>query len=70
MKERLYTVNRYDKNGLKELTLYVVSSNKRAVKLYEKLGFKIIRTQKSLLTKWILGTTEWHHMRYGIEGNP
>lgn len=53
--------------GFKKLTLYVVSTNEVAVNLYKKLGFKIIRTQKSLLTQWILGTKEWHHMRYRLE---
>lgn len=56
-------------NGLKEVTLYVVSTNERAVKLYEKLGFKILKTQKSLLTEWILGSREWHYMSCGTGGN-
>ena len=54
--------------GFKKLILYVTSNNE-AVRLYERLGFKILKTQKSLLTEWILGSKEWHYMSYRIGGN-
>ena len=51
--------------GFRELILYVTSNNE-AVKLYKRMGFKILKTQKSLLTEWFLGSRAWHYMSCGI----
>ena len=50
------------KKGFEKLTLYVSSSNKGAIKLYEKLGFKILRIERSYLTKRLFGIKEWYYM--------
>jgi len=50
------------KNGFEKFSLHVSSSNKKAIKLYEKLGFDILRTERSYLTKCLLGIKEWYHM--------
>ncbi|MFQ5853183.1 MAG: GNAT family N-acetyltransferase [Candidatus Binatia bacterium] len=49
-------------NGFKEYTLHVAASNESVIKLYEKLGFKIVRRERSLLSKWLFDIEEWYYM--------
>ncbi len=48
--------------GLKRLTLFVAGTNTRAIKLYEKEGFRITLKQNSLLTGLIVKERIWYHM--------
>ena len=54
------------KKRFEKFTLYVSSSNKGAVKLYEKLGFNILRTKRSYLTKRLFGIKEWYYMSQNV----
>lgn len=54
------------KKGFEKFTLYVSSSNKGAIKLYEKLGFNILRTGRSYLTKHLFGIKEWYYMSQNL----
>jgi len=42
-------------NDYKEITLYVIGSNKRAKALYERLGFETRKIEKIWPLNWILG---------------
>lgn len=44
------------------LTLWVAASNGAARHLYEKMGFTIERSRRSLLTRLFFGITQWHFM--------
>jgi len=48
--------------GFDNFTLSVSSLNSGAIKLYERLGFEIIRSERSFLTKRLFGIREWHYM--------
>ena len=48
--------------GFDDFTLSVSSLNSGAIKLYERLGFDIIRSERSYLTKRLFGIKEWHYM--------
>jgi ribosomal protein S18 acetylase RimI-like enzyme len=54
-------------DGFKKLTLHVASTDVGAIRLYEKLGFKIPMTEKSYITGLILGSRVWHYMGYDLE---
>jgi ribosomal protein S18 acetylase RimI-like enzyme len=54
------------RRGFKELTLYVTADN-RAVDLYKRLGFRIIRSQESFTTERLLGSRGWYHMSCNLE---
>ena len=49
-------------NGLKEYTLHVASSNKAALKLYKKAGFRLLKSQRSVISRWLFSVKEWHYM--------
>jgi ribosomal protein S18 acetylase RimI-like enzyme len=53
-------------NGFKKLTLHVASTDVEAIRLYKEMGFKILKTEKSYITGWILGSRVWHYMGYGL----
>ena len=55
------------KNGFKRLTLHVASTDVGAIRLYKEMGFKTLRTEKSYIIRWILGTRVWHYMGYELE---
>lgn len=46
----------------KSLTLYVASNNMNAINLYQKNGFHVQITQKSLLTGKLVHNKKWHFM--------
>ena len=54
-------------NGFRKFTLHVASTDVKAVRPYKELGFKILKTQKSYITGWILGSRVWHYMGYILE---
>ncbi len=49
-------------NGLKEYTLHVASSNKAALKMYKKAGFRVVSSKRSFFSVWLSGVKEWHYM--------
>jgi len=57
-------------NGSKEFTLHVVSTDAEAIRLYKEFGFKVLKTEKSYITGWILGSRVWHYMGYELEETP
>lgn len=48
------------------LSLSVVTANRTAYQLYQKLGFCEARTQQSQLTQWWFGFTEWSEMQWSV----
>ncbi|MBF4692208.1 GNAT family N-acetyltransferase [Fusibacter ferrireducens] len=49
---------------LDQYTLYVAAHNRRAINLYERQGFRVKKSQSSLLTTLLLGEKAWHYMMY------
>lgn len=49
------------------LTLYVAESNPEAKKLYERLGFRVVKKQKSHLKKMLIGEEGWYFMEWRQE---
>ncbi len=52
--------------GLTRYTLHVDATNKTALNMYKRFGFKIIKREKSLLARWLLGVKEWYYMSHDI----
>lgn len=52
--------------GLHKYTLNVDADYERALKLYKKLGFKVVKKYKHPLASWFLGVRGWYFMRYDI----
>lgn len=48
--------------GRARLTLWAAANNEAALRLYEKAGFTITRTRRSLLTQVFFGIAHWHFM--------
>ena len=58
-----YGLRKTSNLGLSKYTLHVEIGNHTALKLYQKVGFKIIEKQRRrLLPRLILGSTSWYHM--------
>ena len=55
------------KKEFEQFALYVSSLNKKAVKLYTMLGFRIEKSKKSTLTKLLVGIKKWYYMSQNIE---
>jgi len=49
--------------GRSALVLDVSAKNEAARNLYGRLGYKVQRVRRSLVTGWLLGTGEWLRMR-------
>ncbi len=49
-------------HGRTRLTLWVAADNARAVHVYERAGFTIVRTRASWLTRLAYGIRRWHFM--------
>lgn len=54
-------------NGLTRYTLYVDATNDTAFNLYKKLGFKIEKRRRNLMTRWLLGVKEWYFMSQDLD---
>ncbi|MBP2133311.1 ribosomal protein S18 acetylase RimI-like enzyme [Methanomicrobium sp. W14] len=54
------------KNGFEKLTLYVAFSND-ARKLYEKYGFKEVKSEESLVTALMFGIDRWVYMEKNLK---
>jgi len=52
------------------LTLWVAASNEAARHLYEKTGFTIARSRRSLLTRLFFGIAQWHFMEKRLAEPP
>ncbi|MFW9922600.1 MAG: GNAT family N-acetyltransferase [Candidatus Thorarchaeota archaeon] len=52
-----------EKNRYQNVMLEVVKKNYRAINLYKKLGFQIIKTTKTKLGEIFVGVTEYHLMK-------
>ena len=48
--------------GKRVLTLDVISDNEGAIRLYERVGFKKIRTERGFLVRWLTGSPAFHSM--------
>jgi ribosomal protein S18 acetylase RimI-like enzyme len=55
--------------GLHSTSLYVASSNVLAQSLYERIGFKVEKENKSRLTKLVLHERTWNYMRFEHDEN-
>ncbi len=53
-------------HGRARLTLWVAAENAPAVRLYEKAGFTVTRTQANILTRWGLGVRRWLFMEKSL----
>ena len=49
-------------NGFNEYSLDVVSSNLAAQRLYKRVGFKIMKRERSLISNLLTGIEEWFYM--------
>ena len=54
-------------NGLNKYTLNVDAANKKAYRLYQKMGFKIEKKYHNLIARWILDEKEWYFMSQNID---
>ena len=54
------------RNGLTRYTLHVDATNNTAFNLYRRLGFKIVKRQRSLLARWLLDVKEWYFMSQDV----
>jgi RimJ/RimL family protein N-acetyltransferase len=59
----------YNELGIKNFYLQTLIENPRAMKLYQKLGYKVIKTEP-LIQKEIDGRMEWVTAPEGYEGEP
>ncbi|MFP4169717.1 MAG: GNAT family N-acetyltransferase [Methanomassiliicoccales archaeon] len=48
--------------GLRRCSLYVASSNERAIEFYRRLGFAVDREVRSSLTRLLFGERDWYRM--------
>jgi len=46
------------------VSLHVADSNVRAKHLYERMGFRTLAIQSSILLKWFIGEAKWYYMIY------
>lgn len=53
-------------HGRTRLTLWVAASNARAIHVYEKAGFVVVRTRSSWLTRLAYGIRHWHFMEKSL----
>jgi ribosomal protein S18 acetylase RimI-like enzyme len=49
-------------NGFNEFSLDVVSSNLAAQRLYKRMGFEIVKRERSITSKLLTGIEEWFYM--------
>jgi ribosomal protein S18 acetylase RimI-like enzyme len=52
--------------GLKKYTLHVDAENKPALRLYERIGFELVKKKKNILARWLLGVKIWYFMSQDI----
>lgn len=52
------------------LTLWVAANNERALHVYQKAGFTIVKTRRSLLTRLFFGIARWHLMEKRLAEPP
>jgi ribosomal protein S18 acetylase RimI-like enzyme len=50
------------------LTLWVAATNNRAIHVYEKAGFDIMKTKSSWLTRLAFGIRRWYFMEKRLDG--
>ena len=55
------------KMGLHRYTLNVDVTNNGAVDLYKKAGFKILKTRRNILSKWLFDEDAWHFMSQNLD---
>jgi len=55
------------KQGLAKYALHVDAENEPALKLYEKMGFRLVKKKKHILARWLLGIKEWYFMSQDID---
>lgn len=53
--------------GFSKYSLHVAATNKGAVRLYERVGFRTVELKKSMLTKWLFDIGKWHYMTASIK---
>lgn len=63
----LFGKNFAKENMFQHLSLFVSSKNNDAIRLYKKLGFNIIKIEKSFLTKTLFGIKQWYHMKQSLK---
>ena len=53
-------------NGFRKYTLNVDAANKKAYRLYKKMGFELEKKHHNLIAKWILDEKEWYFMSQNL----
>ena len=53
--------------GLPLLALDVIGDNHGAIRLYERLGYRIVKTTRGFLVKYVTGSDEVHRMEKRLE---
>ena len=53
--------------GLPLLALDVIGDNQGAIRLYERLGYKIVKTTRGFLVKYVTGSDEVHRMEKRLD---
>ena len=49
--------------GKQRMTLSVIDENKGAMRLYERLGYRTVKTESGVCLRWVVGTQASHKMR-------
>jgi len=57
-------------HGRKRLTLWVAATNERAIHIYEKAGFRITRSRRSIITRTAFGIHRWYFMEKELINQP
>lgn len=55
------------KQGFSQYALHVEADNQPALKLYQKMGFRLAKKKKHILARWLLGMKEWYFMSQNID---
>jgi len=55
--------------GKRRLTLEVAAENEQAKRLYCGMGFRRVRTYRSMTTHWLFGLGEWEVLEIGLDGS-
>lgn len=61
-----YTEHWAREHGRTRLTLWVAADNARAMHVYERAGFTVVRTRTSWLTRLTYGIRRWHFMEKSL----
>ena len=58
------------KHGFEKFSLHVASSNRVALDMYKKAGFKLVKNNRGFFSRLFSGVDEWHYMLQDINHTP